>query len=88
MSDATLFQIKPIVGVSQKRPTISLLNKSGSGTLRPGAAGVIAPKLLWPRRGCRFWCFLFSGFRLSLCLAGWSRRATGLPRLRRLLTLL
>ena len=31
MSDATLFQIKPIVGVSQKRPTISLLNKSGSG---------------------------------------------------------
>ena len=33
MSDATLFQIKPIVGVSQKRPTISLLNKSDSGVL-------------------------------------------------------
>jgi hypothetical protein len=54
-----------------------------------GAAGVIAPELLWPRRGCWFFCVLFSSFRLAvgLALIGWGRRAT-LRRLLRLLALL
>jgi hypothetical protein len=34
-----------------------------------GAAGVIAPKLLWPWRWRFFWLSLVSTFRLPLCLA-------------------
>ena len=52
-----------------------------------GAAGVIAPKLLWPWRWRFFWLSRPPAFRLSLCLAmiGRGRRTTALPLLRLLL---
>ena len=54
-----------------------------------GAAGVIAPKLLWPWRWRFFWLSRLPAFWLSLCLAviGRGRRATGLPLLRLLVLL-
>ena len=53
----------------QEPDSAEFIKKAAPEFSRSGAAGVIAPKLLWPWRWRFFWLFLVSTFRLPVSLA-------------------
>ena len=70
VSDATLFRLNPIVGVSQKRPTISLSKQKRLRSFHiPEPLVFVTLKLLRPWRWRSFWLPLVSAFRLAMSLA-------------------